>query len=172
MQVTSLGSTIWTLAKILSVTGLGILPFVLGYGLMWGFAMRARWPKFSGSIRRGFWIMAMFGAAVTIPTSLATSLFLVNALLLGLGVSFFAGDYAPALKRYGRVQCWAAILCLADFTLMWVAGLLEAPQMLGYTAAHSALMAVCLQLFVVGIGVWLSIMLPLIAEMRAAQKHA
>lgn len=167
-----MGSTIWNFAKLLSMTGLGALPIVLGYGLVWGFAMRNRWPRFSGSIRRGFWIMALFGGAVSIPTSLATSLFLVNALLLALGVSFYFGDFAPALKRYGRIQCWAAILCLSDFGMMWSAGLLESPQTLGYTAAHTALMAVCLQLFVVGIGVWLSIMLPLIAEMRAAQRTA
>lgn len=161
--------TIWTFAKLLSMFGLAALPIVLGYGLVWGFAMRSRWPKFSGSIRRGFWIMALFGAAVTIPSSLTTSLFLVNALLLGLGAGFYSNGFTPALRRYGRVQCWAAILCMTDFMMLWSAGLLEAPQTMGYTAAHTALLAVCLQLFVVGIGVWLSIMLPLIAEMRAAQ---
>ena len=161
---------ILTLAKMMSMFGLAALPLVLGYGLMWGFAMRAKWPRFSGSIRRGFWIMAMFGAAVTIPASLTTSLFLVNVLLLGLGITFYSDGGNEALRRYGRIQCWAAILCLADFMMLWTGGLLESPQVLGYTAAHTALMAVCLQLFVVGIGVWLSIMLPLIAEMRAAQR--
>mgnify|MGYP001615657449 CR=1 FL=1 len=91
--------TIWTFAKLLSMFGLAALPIVLGYGLVWGFAMRSRWPKFSGSIRRGFWIMALFGAAVTIPSSLTTSLFLVNALLLGLGAGFYSNGFTPALRR-------------------------------------------------------------------------
>jgi hypothetical protein len=158
------------LAKLFSIVGLAALPVVLGYGLVWGFAMRNRWPRFSGSIRRGFWIMALFGGAVTLPSSLPLSLFLVNLLLLALGVTFYASDFAPALRRYGRIQCWAAILCMTDWAILWNAGLLESPQTMGYAAAHTALLAVCLQLFVVGIGVWLSIMLPLIAEMRAAQQ--
>ena len=158
------------LAKLFSIVGLALLPLVLGYGLVWGFAMKDRWPRFSGAIRRGFWIMAMFGAAVTLPSSLPLSLFLVNLLLLVLGVSFYTNDFSLPLKRYGRIQCWAAILCMTDFFMLWSAGLLESPQVMGYAAAHTALMAVCLQLFVVGIGVWLSIMLPLIAEMRAAHQ--
>ena len=44
---------------------------------------------------------------------------------------------------------------MTDFFMLWSAGLLESPQVMGYAAAHTALMAVCLQLFVVGIGVWL-----------------
>lgn len=160
---------VWPFAKLLSIAGIAALPLVLGYGMIWGFAMRNRWPRFSGAIRRGFWIMALFGGAVTVPSSLSASLLLVNLLLLGLGISFYASDFSAPVRRYGRVQVWAALLCLADFLLLWTSGLLEHPHVLGYAAARSALMAVCLQLFVVGIGVWLSIMLPLISEMRRAR---
>jgi hypothetical protein len=149
----------WLVAKLMSAIG-----------MVWGFAMRGRWPRFSGAIRRGFWIMVLFGTAVTVPQSLSASLLFVNLLLLGLGVSFYSADFSESIRRYGRVQTWAALLCLADFFLLWSSGLLEHPQVLGYAAARSALMAVCLQLFVVGIGVWLSIMLPLISEMRRARE--
>lgn len=159
----------WPVAKLISLVGLFALPLVLGYGMVWGFAMRERCPEFSGSIRRGFWIMMVFGASVTVPSSLTLSLLLVNLLLLGLGVSFYTGEFPAAIRRYGRIQVWAALLCLADFALLWSSGLLEHPHVLGYTAARTALIAVCLQLFVVGIGVWLSIMLPLINEMRRAK---
>jgi hypothetical protein len=165
-------SVVWPAAKVLSLVSLFTLPFVLAYGLIWGFRMRLEWPRFSATIRRGFWVMVFFGASVTMPMSLSTSLLAVDLLLLALGVGFYLSDYAPAIRRYGRVQCWAAMLCLVDFVALSSAGLLDQPQAMGCAAARSALLAVCLQLFVVGIGVWLSIMLPLISEMRRAMKQS
>src|SRR4051794_8908861 len=123
---------LWPVAKLISLVGLFALPMVLSYGMMWGFTMRGRMPAFSKSIRRGFWIMMVFGASVTLPSSLSLSLALVNLLLLALGISFYAGDFSPAIRRYGRIQVWSALLCLADFALLWSSGLLEHPHVLGY----------------------------------------
>jgi hypothetical protein len=159
-------------AQFLNVLGFICLPLVLGYGLIWGFMVRQRWPGFSAAIRRGFWIMAIFGAMVSAPVSLPVSLLMVDLLLFTLGALFHSRSYAPAIREYGRFQCWAALICLTDYALLSSAGLMNHPHLLGCAAARTVLVAVCMQLFLVGVGVWLSIMLPLITEMRKATRRA
>jgi hypothetical protein len=161
-----MSETLWPFARLFSSCGLHALPVILGLGLLWGYSLRRRAPGFSGSIRRGFWVMVLFGVAVTAPLPLSLSLIAVDLLLLGLGLSFSAKCYSPAIRRYGRIQTWASLLCLVDFGILWQSGLLDQPQILDGAVAQAALTAVCFQLLLVGAGIWASVMIPLIAEMR------